>query len=385
MFSESEKKKFEQIETPFYYYNLEILEKTLKTISQISQKYNFKVHYALKANSNLKILKIIESYGLGADCVSGNEVLRALESGFSSNKIAFAGVGKTDSEIKIGLNANIFSFNCESIPEILIINEIAEKQRKKAPIAVRINPNVDSKTHKHITTGLNENKFGINIEDLPNLVEVIKSLKNIDFVGIHFHIGSQITDLSVFKDLSLKVNEIQSYFAEQNIDIQHVNLGGGLGISYENPDEDSTSRFEEYFKIFSENLKLKSYQTAHFELGRSIVAQSGSLISRVLYNKKSTTKNFLILDAGMNDLIRPALYQAYHKIENLNVRAMTCLYDVVGPVCESSDVFVKDYALGEAQRGDLIAIRSAGAYGEVMASNYNLKALAQAYYSNELK
>lgn len=385
MFSETLIKKFEQIETPFYFYDVQLLQKTLETVKNASEKYNFSVHYALKANSNNRILELIQKNGFGADCVSGNEVLKALENGFSPSKIAFAGVGKTDKEIKIGLNSGIFSFNCESIPEIEVINQIAHKEGKLAKIAIRINPNVDSKTHKHITTGLSENKFGVNYEDLPELLKIIKPLKNIQLVGIHFHIGSQITNLSVFKDLCIRINEIQDIFVAQQTEIEHVNVGGGLGISYENPDEDATARFEEYFKIFADNLKLKPRQTVHFELGRSIIAQSGSLISKVLYVKKGNSKNFLILDAGMNDLIRPALYQAFHKIESLTSGKQDSVYDIVGPVCESSDVFVKDFKLPEAQRGDLVAIRSAGAYGEVMASAYNLKDFAKAYYSDILQ
>jgi len=385
MFSETLIKKFEQIETPFYFYDVQLLQKTLETVKNASEKYNFSVHYALKANSNNRILELIQKNGFGADCVSGNEVLKALENGFSPSKIAFAGVGKTDKEIKIGLNSGIFSFNCESIPEIEVINQIAHKEGKLAKIAIRINPNVDSKTHKHITTGLSENKFGVNYEDLPELLKIIKPLKNIQLVGIHFHIGSQITNLSVFKDLCIRINEIQDIFVAQQTEIEHVNVGGGLGISYENPDEDATARFEEYFKIFADNLKLKPRQTVHFELGRSIIAQSGSLISKVLYVKKGNSKNFLILDAGMNDLIRPALYQAFHKIESLTSDKQDSVYDIVGPVCESTDVFVKDFKLPEAQRGDLVAIRSAGAYGEVMASAYNLKDFAKAYYSDILQ
>ena len=385
MFSTATIEKFKQIETPFYYYDIEVLENTLKTVKNISEKYNFKVHYAFKANSNNKILSLIQQNGFGADCVSGNEVLKAIENGFTNSEIAFAGVGKTDKEIKIGLNAGIFTFNCESIPEMEVINEIAAQENKVARIAIRINPNVDSKTHEKITTGLNENKFGIHQKDLPKISKIIEKLKNIQLVGIHFHIGSQITDLSVFKDLCVRVNEIQAFFTEQNVPIEHVNLGGGLGISYENPNEDPTSRFEEYFKIFADNLELKSGQTVHFELGRSIIAQTGSLISKILYVKEGTKKDFLIIDAGMNDLIRPALYDAVHKVENLTSTAEAeKKYDVVGPICESSDVFVRDIKLPQSLRGELVAIRSAGAYGEVMASAYNLKDFAKAYYSDIL-
>lgn len=384
MFSQEIINKFKGIETPFYYYDIDLLKNTLETVKQSSEKYNFKVHYALKANSNNKILDLIRSYGLGADCVSGNEVLKALENGFAPEHIAFAGVGKTDKEIKIGLNAGIFSFNCESLAEIEVINEIAEKENKKAQIAIRINPNVDSKTHRKITTGLSENKFGINMEDLPRVIDQIKILRNINFVGLHFHIGSQITDMKVFKNLAIKVNEIQDYFSEKGIEIRHLNLGGGLGIDYVNPDEDLTPKFRNFFKTIADNLNVQPGQTVHFELGRSIIGQAGSLISKVLYVKEGSVKNFAVIDAGMNDLIRPALYDAVHKPENLTSAKAGQIYDLVGPVCESSDVFNEDIVLPQVQRGDLIALRSAGAYGEVMASAYNLKDFAKAYYSDIL-
>jgi diaminopimelate decarboxylase len=381
--------KFSAIQTPFYYYDLDILKQTLEEVKLYSEKYNFQVHYAVKANTEDRILRLINSYGIGADCVSGNEVKKAIETGFPANKVVFAGVGKSDKEIIDALNENIFCFNCESIPELEIINSIAEKLGKIAPVALRINPNVNANTHKYITTGLEENKFGINTWELESVLDLIKISKNISLKGIHFHIGSQISDLATFKSLCLKINEIQKWFEDHKITLNHINAGGGLGINYQQPDENLVPDFKNYFELFQKFLELRPHQQLHFELGRSLVGQCGSLISRVLYIKKGINTNFAILDAGMTDLIRPALYQAYHKIENLSAakegREVNAFkYDIVGPVCESSDCFGKAVQMQETFRNDLIVIRSAGAYGQVMASDYNLRERAKAVFSVEL-
>ena len=384
MFSDKEIKKFSELETPFFYYNIEKLKNTLEKVKKASEKFGFIVHYAMKANANDKILNIIKDYGFGADCVSGNEVKKAVEIGFSPKKIAFAGVGKSDKEIKLSLDADIFAFNCESLQEIEVINELAEKKGKIADIAVRINPNVNAHTHHYITTGLDENKFGINTWQFDALFEVLKKLKNIRLVGLHFHIGSQITDLNVFKNLCLRVNEIQETFINNQINIEHINVGGGLGVDYEHPDNEDFIVFEAFFGLFNRFLDLKKDQKLHFELGRSMIASSGDLIARVLYVKEGIKTNFAILDAGMTELIRPALYQAYHKIENITSKKGIEFYDVVGPICESSDTFGKTVQLPETKRGDLIAIRTTGAYGEVMTSQYNLRDIAPAVYSDEI-
>lgn len=369
--------------TPFYLYDLKLLKKTLEEVKKEANKYGFVIHYALKANSNDEILDVIQSYDFGADCVSGNEITKAISRGFKKNKIAFAGVGKTDEEINIGLDNDIFTFNCESIPEIEVINQLANKKGKIATIALRINPNVNAKTHHYITTGIEENKFGINMWELPQVLKLLNKLKNINLIGLHFHIGSQITDLTVFKGLCIRVNEIQEYFYKNNIIVEHINVGGGLGINYRNPEEEPIPDFKTYFKIFNDLLELRPQQKLHFELGRSIVAQCGSLISKVLYVKKGVKTNFLILDAGMTDLMRPALYQAYHKIKNISAtNSKKNRYDVVGPICESSDSFGKSLLLPETKRGDLIEIKSTGAYGEVMSSNYNLRNKIKAFYTD---
>lgn len=376
--------KFNSIETPFYYYDIELLNQTIKTIKAEIEDKPFYVHYALKANTNTRLLKEISKQGFGADCVSGNEILTAIENGFDPQQIAFAGVGKTDKEIEIALDNDIFSFNVESIPEMHAINDLAKAKNKKARIALRINPNVDAHTHSYITTGLNENKFGLEEENIPQVLKLLPSLTSLDLIGLHFHIGSQITELSSFKNLCSRINDFQTYFETSGIWLEHINVGGGLGIDYENPSKNPITKFSEYFNLFSNHLKLREGQALHFELGRSVVAQCGSLISRVTYLKEGIQKKFAILDAGMTDLIRPALYQAFHYIENLTSDKETCIYDIVGPICESSDIFAKDHKLNQTERGDFVAIHSAGAYGEVMASRYNCRDIAKSYFSDTI-
>ncbi len=385
MFTQNTINNFRTIETPFYYYDLNLLHKTLEIVAEESKKYDFKVHYALKANANHEILKSVQKYGLGADCVSGNEIQRAIETGFLPSQIAFAGVGKSDKEILTALEHDIFSFNCESMPELDVINHLAKENGKIAKIALRINPNIVADTHKYISTGAEENKFGINISELSQVIDLLQNLENIALTGIHFHIGSQILALDNFKDLCLRVNELQGFFAEKQITLHHINLGGGLGINYKNPDDELIADFSNYFAIFNANLNRLPKQEIHFELGRAIVGQCGSLITKVLYVKQGTSKKFIILDAGMTELIRPALYQAYHFAQNLSAiienQEIQEIYDVVGPICESSDYFHKNISLPTTKRGDLFALRSTGAYGEVMASNYNLREKTVTIYS----
>jgi diaminopimelate decarboxylase len=374
--------KFGNIPTPFYFYDLDVLHATCKTVRDESVKAGFKVHYAVKANGNPRILKIISEYEFGADCVSYNEIKSAIAAGFNPSEIVFAGVGKTDKDIEAALKTGILCFNCESIPEIEVIDSIAEKLKKVATIALRINPNVEAYTHKYITTGIPESKFGINTWELAEVLGRLSSLKHVTLKGIHFHIGSQITKMSVFKSLCSRINELQDWFASQNVDLKIINVGGGLGIDYSNPDK--PARFEDYFTLIKQFVTLRTGQSIHIEPGRSIVGQCSSLISRVLFIKKGSSTTFAIIDAGMTDLIRPALYQAHHKIENLTSSGIFSKYDVVGPVCESADTFAKFIELPETRRGDLIAIRSAGAYGESMASRYNMRDLPGAVFSDEI-
>lgn len=377
--------KFKKIETPFYYYDCDLLRETLQAINKELKKYeNFIVHYAIKANANAKVLNVIQQTGMGADCVSGGEIQRCLDCGFPADKIVYAGVGKSDWEINLGLDHDIFCFNVESVAELEVINELAAKKGKTANVCFRINPDVGAHTHEKITTGLAENKFGIAMQDmLPTILEANR-MPNIHFIGLHFHIGSQLLEMTDFRHLCSRINEIQDGLEQENIKIKNINVGGGLGIDYDNPDNHPIPDFKSYFYTFARYLNLREGQKLHFELGRAVVGQMGSLITRTLYVKQGTAKQFAIVDAGMTDLIRPALYQASHKIENLSSDGALHAYDVVGPICESSDVFAKGIELNTVHRGDLIAMRSAGAYGEIMASQYNCRKLPVGYTSDEL-
>ena len=377
--------KLNSIVTPYYYYDTQLLRKTLEVIKQECEKHeNFHVHYAVKANANPKILRIISQYGFGADCVSGGEIKAAIEAGFPADKVVYAGVGKSDWEINLGLEKGIACFNVESIAELEVIEELAVAANKTANVAFRINPNIGAHTHANITTGLAENKFGIAMQDMENVIERATTMNNINVVGLHFHIGSQILDMGDFKALCNRINELQVQLDKHHIHVQSINVGGGLGVNYDSPDRQPIPDFQEYFHTYAKHLRLIEGQQLHFELGRSVVAQCGSLISRVLYVKQGSHKQFAILDAGMTDLIRPALYQALHKIQNLTSNEPTEVYDVVGPICESSDVFAKAIDLNKCHRGDLIAIRSAGAYGEIMASAYNCRQLPKGYITEDL-
>ena len=373
--------RFASIETPFYYYDMDLLRSTLSEAASVSGRYGYKVHYAVKANANSEILDEVRRAGLGVDCVSGNEIKAALRSGFDPSGIVFAGVGKTDREIVTALKAGISCFNVESAAELEVIDELAGNLGVKADIAFRVNPNVNAHTHHYITTGLEENKLGIGLWELESIIAKAEQLPNVNLEGLHFHIGSQILEMGPFRELCNRINGIQKDLEARKIAIRSINVGGGLGIDYIRPDDNPVPDFESYFGTFAKYLELREGQELHFELGRALVAQCGTLITKVSYVKEGQHKKFAIVDAGMNDLIRPALYQAYHKIENLSSDGPEDRYDVVGPVCESSDCFGKEVQLPQTSRGDLLAIRSAGAYGQIMAMRYNLRDLAQAYYS----
>ena len=377
--------KMQAIQTPFYYYDAEVLRQTLRTINEEAGKHEgFVVHYAIKANANPKVLRLIREAGMGADCVRGGEIEACVKAGFPNNKMVYAGVGKADWEINLGLDNDIFCFNVESIPELEVINELAAAKGKVARVAFRLNPNVGAHTHANITTGLAENKFGIAMRDMLDVIAEAEKLPNVKFVGLHFHIGSQILDMGDFEALCNRVNELQNILDSHRIRAEHINVGGGLGVDYEHPNRLPIPDFKAYFDTYAKKLKLRPGQTLHFELGRAMVAQCGSLITRTLYIKKGALKKFAIVDAGFPDLIRPALYQAYHKIENITSEEPNDTYDVVGPICESTDVFAKQIDLNGTRRGDLLAIRSAGAYGEIMASQYNCRKLPIGYMSDEL-
>ena len=380
----------DRVATPFYYYDMDLFRRTVDHVAELASRYDVKVHYAVKANVERRLLEYISSKGFGADCVSGNEVLHAHDCGFPADKIVYAGVGKSDKEIYNALMLGIEAFNCESLQEIYVINEMAHRHGRKANVSVRINPDIDAHTHKYVTTGLYENKFGISQHEFDKLIDILVKSEHINFIGLHFHIGSQITRVEEVYGLECRrVNEIVAYFERNGLKVNNINLGGGLGVDYDDPDENPIADFYTWFRTIRENIVCREDQCVHVEPGRSLVAHCATLISRVLFVKSGETKNFLIMDAGMNDLIRPALYGAYHKIENLSAQMRTFFpthqaYDIVGPVCESSDVWGAGRLLPLSVRGDLMAIRSTGAYGQVMASRYNMKDLAPSVFSDRL-
>ena len=383
--------QLDNIATPFYYYDMELFRSTLDHVAELAERHDIKVHYAIKANVERKLLELISAKGFGADCVSGNEVLHAHSCGFPADKIVYAGVGKSDKEIHDALMLGIEAFNCESLQEIFVINEMAHIHGVQANVSVRINPDIDAHTHKYVTTGLYENKFGISQHEFDKLIEILQKSEHINFIGLHFHVGSQITRVEeVFGLECRRVNEIVRYFESKGLKVNNINLGGGLGVDYDDPDGSAIADFETWFSTIASNIERRPDQAVHVEPGRSLVAQCATLISRVVFVKSGETKNFLIMDAGMNDLIRPALYGAYHKIENLSASQRQFFptfqaYDIVGPVCESSDVWGAGRLLPLSVRGDLMAIRSAGAYGQVMSSRYNMKDLAPAVFSDAIE
>ena len=383
MFNSKLIQRLNKLNTPFYFYDIDLLDKTILSLKK-SLDLNYNIYYAIKANNNTKIIELIKNHNLGIDAVSGEEINKSLKCKINPKKIVFAGVGKTKDEIILAIKKKIYLFNCESFDEIKLIDKISNELNVITEIAIRLNPNIDSRTHKYIKTGMFDTKFGIQIDSLSEILEKIKTLKNINLKGYHFHLGSQIDDLNVFVKLCKVSNEINTYLRNNKFNIKDINLGGGLGISYKEPDLNLIPDFRSYFNVFKKNLICFDNQKVHFELGRSIVGQCGSLFSKILYLKKSFNKNFIIIDAGMTELIRPALYNAHHHIDNLSSIKKEIKYDIVGPLCESSDTFAKDYYLNESKIGDLIVIRSSGAYGEVMSSNYNLRKKAIAYYSNDL-
>ena len=428
--------RVEELATPFWYYDMDVFRKTVKLAASLSERYGIGAHYALKANVEPRLVSYIASKGFGADCVSGNEVKYAVESGFARSSIVFAGVGKSDKEISDALDLGIGCFNVESLMEMQVIDALAASKGVRANVSLRINPNIDAHTHRYVTTGLYENKFGISRHEFAAAIEILKGSKALDFKGLHFHIGSQITDVEPVYSLECeRAAEIVEWFEAHGMEVGSIDLGGGLGVDYDEPDENPVPDFEKWFSIIDRKLRRRPEQSVSIEPGRSMVAQCGSLITRVLFVKSGETKTFLIMDAGMNDLIRPALYGAYHKIENLSAYYVSksssddrpgpgiCeskyvedakaarsvrvwdrvpmkkigrdrplekgvqggLYDVVGPVCESSDVWGEGRELPYSKRGDILAIRSTGAYGSVMSSRYNLRDLAPAVFSDDMK
>jgi len=374
------------LETPFWYYDMDLFRKSVAVAKAAAEAYDIKIHYSIKANSEPRLLEVVREAGFGVDCVSGNEVLYSIGEGFKAEDIVFAGVGKTDKELLVAMRSGIGSFNCESLEELKIIEQIAVENGLVANVSLRINPDVDAKTHKFISTGLEMDKFGIPKKDLGKVLEVLGRSSNICFKGLHFHIGSQITDVeNVFANECKSANETVAFVEENGFKVDNIDLGGGLGIDYHNPDSHSIPEFDLWFRTIRENLHTREDQHIHVEPGRSIVGQCASLITKVIFVKEGEQKTFIIVDAGMNDLIRPALYGAYHKIENLtSTNRKLGLYDVAGPVCETADVLAEDRVLPLTERGDLLAIRSCGAYGSVMSSRYNMRTPAASIFSDDL-
>jgi len=371
--------RFQGLQTPFYYYDTALLQQTLDTIrEQLRDRPEWVVHYAVKANHNPVLLQQIARSGFGADCVSGGEVQAALDAGFAPGKIVYAGVGKADWEILLGLEAGIGRFNVESLAELEVIAQLAARKGVVAQVSLRVNPDIGAHTLAGITTGLAENKFGIYHGMVEDVAAKAMAMESIHFCGLHFHIGSQILEMQDFVALCNRINNLVERLTRRGIPVEDINVGGGLGIEYGHPNHLPMADFAAYFNTYKRHLQ--GDYPVHFELGRSIIAPCGTLITRVLYVKEGLARRFAIVDAGMNDLVRPAMYHAYHRIENLSYDGDEQAYDVVGPCCESSDVFGKDIVLDQCHRGDFIAIRSAGAYGESMASQYNCRPLAPAVF-----
>ena len=372
-------------ETPFYLYDINLLRQTLESVVYESNKYDYKVHYAIKANNDDYLLSIIREYGIGIDCASGNEVRKAIESGFDPKTVVYAGVGKRDKEIRYALEQEILAINCESIEELKVVNALAGEMGKKADVGLRINPDIDPKTNRCIDTGQADSKFGISYEEILDNVDLIRSLENINIIGIHIHIGSQIRELHVFENMCNKANAIVEKLESLGFSFRIVDVGGGLGINYDVPENEPIPNFASLFAIVHEHLNVEGKEV-HFEFGRSLVGECGELITSVLFNKTTATgRRLLIVDASMTELIRPMLYGSYHNIENITSQEeISTKYTVVGTACESTDVFDENVSLKRSKRGDLLAIKSAGAYGRSMASQYNMHDLPGAVYSDQL-
>jgi diaminopimelate decarboxylase len=368
--------------TPLYLYsenqiteNFQALKKAFRGMA------NLRILYALKANSNLQILKHIQSLGAGADTVSAGEIFLALKSGFPPEFISLAGVGKTDRDIDFGLTRNIGIFTVESTEELRVISRRASEMKKTARVLLRINPDIDARTHPHISTGLKQNKFGIGIARAEEAVKLAMNLKNVDFAGLHCHIGSQITEIGPFAEAAESFNRLVKKLRRSGIRVQQIDLGGGIGVRYRNAvkhrslplekDQESSVDLRSLAKVIAENLSFPGCQLA-IEPGRFLVAEAGILLTRVLYRKISSGRTFVIVDAGMNDMMRHALYSAYHQIVPIEIKKNRIeIVDVVGPVCESTDAFAVQRRLPAVKRGDLLGILTTGAYGFSLASNYN--------------
>jgi diaminopimelate decarboxylase len=370
-----------QIHTPFYLYSATQLKENFLKYKNAFADQNVLICFAVKANSNLSVLNALGKLGSGADCVSEGEIRKAIAADIPPKHIVFSGVGKTKQELSYALSENIMQFNVESIPELLLLNDVAGMQNKIANVAIRINANVDGKTHYKINTGLKSNKFGIDIDNLTEIVKSLEKLNNIKLQGLSIHIGSQITSLEPYKEAYQIILKTAEMLKSHGCKIEYLDLGGGLGVRYsqENPPE-----IAEYAELIKK-LFYKSNYKIIIEPGRSIAANIGVLISSVLYIKETKEKTFAIIDAGMNDSLRQSLYDAYHDIVPLSPGNTVTKYDIVGPVCETSDVFSKDKIMPNLNSGDLVAFKDAGAYGAVMSSIYNSRLLIPEVIAQDTK
>jgi len=359
----------ENFGSPCYVYSKSALSQAFERFSAGFKDANHLVCFAVKSNPSLAILNLFAKLGAGFDIVSGGELARVIAAGGDPKKVVFSGVGKTADEMRAALEAGIFCFNVESASELIRLNNVATYMGKIAPVSLRVNPNVDAKTHPYISTGLKNNKFGVAYEDALDIYLQASEMSNIAIHGVDCHIGSQITELSPFLDAFDRVLALVDALAENNIQIQHIDLGGGIGICYS---DETPPEFTAYAKAMREKLGNRDVKLV-FEPGRALVGNAGVLLTKVEYLKQTETKNFAIVDAAMNDLMRPALYDAYHDIKAVKPRTeASVIYEIVGPVCESGDFLGHDRALA-LQEGDLLAIMSAGAYGMSMSSNYNTR------------
>ncbi|PCJ48691.1 MAG: diaminopimelate decarboxylase [Gammaproteobacteria bacterium] len=362
-----------EIQTPFYCYSQTSIEQAYLSYKDNLKELNFMICYAVKANTNQAVIKTLADVGAGADVVSEGELRRALKAGVPAEKIVYSGVAKTKHEIIFALGKNIFQFNVESENELELLNKLAKQSNKVAAIAFRINPDIDANTHEKISTGKAENKFGIPISKAREIYARAAKLSNIKIQGVDVHIGSQLTDLEPFKKTFERIKLLVSELDDDGIKIDVIDVGGGLGVNYENK-KDISHGIEDYCKMLVE-----IFSTSHckilLEPGRSIVADSGLLVSKVVYKKQGEERTFLIIDAAMNDLLRPSMYDAYHDIYSITKKHQTETYDVVGPVCETGDTFARNRTMAKMDEGDLLVIASVGAYGSVMSSTYNTRLL----------
>ena len=385
MLSRQVASKLRAYETPFYLYDMALLRQTLESVVYESKRYGYHLHYAIKANYDDRILQVIREYGLGIDCASGNELKKAIEAGFDPKKIVYAGVGKKDKELRYAIEQEILAINVESLEELFLLDRLSGEMGKVTEVALRVNPDIDPKTNHCIDTGQADSKFGISYEEILENAEKLKELTNLRLIGIHLHIGSQIRELHVFENMCNKVNVIVRNLTDLGFELEFVDVGGGLGVNYDMPENEPIPNFASVFAIIKQHLQVGKREV-HFEFGRSIVAECGELITKVLFNKTTATgRRLVIVDASMTELIRPALYGSYHNIENITSESEQRLkYTIVGTACESTDIFDENVSLPLTKRGDLLTLKTAGAYGMSMASRYNQHDLPGAVYSDEL-